>query len=48
MLALSLRSTSPPMGREILEAFLDEPDGDEEFDVRNVERLGRMERERGS
>ena len=36
VLALSLRSTSPPMGREILEAFLDEPDGDEEFDVRTT------------
>ena len=44
VLALSLRSTSPPMGREIVQAFLDEPDGDEDFDIRNVERLDRMER----
>ena len=44
VLALSLRSTSPPMGREILEAFLSEPDGDEEFDLRNVARLGRIDR----
>ena len=43
VLALSLRSTSPPMGREIVQAFLDEPDGDEDFDIRNVERLERME-----
>jgi ribose 5-phosphate isomerase B len=44
VLALSLRSTSPPMGREILEAFLAEPDGAEDFDVRNVEILHQMER----
>ena len=43
VLALSLRLTSPPMGREILEAFLAEPDGDEDFDRRNVDRLGAME-----
>jgi ribose 5-phosphate isomerase B len=43
VLALSLRLTSPPMGREILRAFLAEPDGDEDFDRRNVERLGNME-----
>ena len=41
VLALSLRATSPPMGREILEAFLDEPDGADDFDIRNVERLRR-------
>ena len=43
VLALSLRATSPPLGREILEAFLDEPDGADDFDIRNVERLRRME-----
>lgn len=43
VLALSLRLTSPPMGREILRAFLAEPDGEEDFDRRNVERLGVME-----
>ena len=31
------------MGREILQAFLAEPDGDEDFDRRNVDRLGAME-----
>ena len=45
VLALSLRSTSPPMGREILEAFLAEPDGAENFDVRNVRLLDQVERE---
>ena len=43
VLALSLRATSPPMGREILEAFLDEPDGAEDFDLRNVAELRGME-----
>ena len=44
VLALSLRMTSPPIGREILDAFLAEPGGDEDFDLRNVELLGRVER----
>lgn len=44
VLALSLRLTSPPLGREILAAFLDEPAGDEDFDLRNVRRLEEMER----
>jgi ribose 5-phosphate isomerase B len=39
VLALSLRATSPPMGREIVEAFLAEPDGSDDFDVRNVAEL---------
>ena len=43
VLALSLRLTSPPMGREIVEAFLDEPDGADDFDRRNVDELARME-----
>ena len=43
VLALSLRLTSPPVGREILAAFLEEPDGAEDFDIRNVDRLGRLE-----
>ena len=43
VLALSLRLTSPPMGREIVEAFLAEPDGDDDFDRRNVAGLGAME-----
>jgi ribose 5-phosphate isomerase B len=43
VLALSLRTTSPPMGREIVVAFLAEPDGAEEFDVRNVALLEKIE-----
>jgi ribose 5-phosphate isomerase B len=43
VLALSLRATSPPMGREIVEAFLEEPDGADDFDVRNVAELRRLE-----
>ena len=43
VLALSLRATSPPMGREIVEAFLEEPDGADDFDVRNVAELRGME-----
>ncbi len=36
VLVLSLRATSEQVGREILAAFLDEPEGADEFDVRNV------------
>lgn len=43
VLALSLRLTSPPMGREIVAAFLDEPDGPDDFDLRNVAELEAME-----
>ena len=43
VLALSLRATGPPLAVEILEAFLDEPDGPDDFDLRNVERLRRLE-----
>jgi len=43
VLALSLRLTSPPVGREILSAFLAEPDGADDFDRRNVDGLAEME-----
>jgi len=43
VLALSLRLTSAPMGREILAAFLTEPEGADDFDRRNVDQLARME-----
>ncbi len=36
VLVMSLRATSEQVGREILAAFLDEPVGTDEFDVRNV------------
>lgn len=39
VLALSLRRTSEAMAQEIVSAFLDEPDGVEAFDHRNVRRL---------
>lgn len=45
VLALSLRLTSPAVGREILEAFLDEPDGGDDFDRRNVAALAELEGE---
>lgn len=43
VLALSLRLTSPPLGREILGAFLAGPPGDEAFDRRNLAELAAME-----
>jgi ribose 5-phosphate isomerase B len=43
VLALSLRATSPPMGWEIVEAFLEAPEGSDEFDLRNVAELRGME-----
>ena len=36
VLVMSLRATSPAVGREILDAFLAEPHGDDDFDRRNV------------
>lgn len=39
VLALSMRSTTEAMGREIVEAFLDAPYGDDDFDLRNVASL---------
>jgi ribose 5-phosphate isomerase B len=44
VLALSLRLTSPPVGREILEAFLAEPGGADDFDRRNLAELEALER----
>lgn len=36
VLVMSLRATSEQVGREILDAFLSEPYGEDDFDVRNV------------
>jgi ribose 5-phosphate isomerase B len=36
VLVMSLRATSEEVGREIVRAFLDEPPGTDDFDVRNV------------
>lgn len=47
VLALSLRLTSPAVGREILAAFLEGPDGDDEFDRRNLAELAALDEGRG-
>jgi len=44
VLVMSLRATSEPVGREILEAFLDEPLGEEDFDRRNVAAVEALDR----
>ncbi len=43
VLVMSLRLTSDALGGEILTAFLESPDGDEEFDLRNVAEIGRLD-----
>jgi ribose 5-phosphate isomerase B len=45
VLVMSLRATSDQVGREILDAFLDEPDGADDFDVRNVQAVDALDRE---
>ncbi len=47
VLVLSLRATSEQLGREIVDAFLGSPDGDEDFDHRNVRRINELDAERG-
>jgi RpiB/LacA/LacB family sugar-phosphate isomerase len=44
VLVMSLRATSDTVGREILDAFLDEPPGTDEFDVRNVAAVDALDR----
>ena len=46
VLVLSLRATSEPVAREILEAFLAEPDGEDDFDRRNVAQVDALDAER--
>jgi ribose 5-phosphate isomerase B len=46
VLVLSLRATAEPVAREILDAFLAEPDGTEDFDRRNVERVAELDADR--
>ena len=43
VLVLSMRATSPAVALEALEAFLDEPWGEDDFDVRNVAALNRLD-----
>ncbi len=44
VLVMSLRLTSIPVAREILDAWFSTPYGQEEFDLRNVRRLAEIER----
>jgi ribose 5-phosphate isomerase B len=46
VLVMSLRATSYPVGREILDAFLDEPPGTDDFDVRNVAAVDALDADR--
>src|SRR5262245_6568140 len=43
VLVLSLRATSEPVAREILDAFLAEPDGTDDFDRRNVAQVDALD-----
>jgi ribose 5-phosphate isomerase B len=43
VLVLSLRATSEPVAREILDAFLAEPDGADDFDRRNVAQVDALD-----
>ena len=43
VLVMSLRATSDQVGREILDAFLTEPAGADDFDVRNVQAVDALE-----
>ena len=47
VLALSMRATAEPVAREILDAWLSEPYGDDPVDHQNVERLRKLERPAG-
>jgi ribose 5-phosphate isomerase B len=44
VLALSLRATSEPMAREILEAWFATPVSDDAWNLRQIERIGEIER----
>ena len=43
VLVISMRATSPAVALETLEAFFDEPWGEDDFDVRNVAALNRLD-----
>jgi hypothetical protein len=40
---MSMRATSPAVALETLEAYLEEPLGEDAFDVRNVTALNRLD-----
>lgn len=46
VLVMSLRATSDAVGREILDAFLEEPPGRDDFDVRNVAAVDALDADR--
>jgi ribose 5-phosphate isomerase B len=46
MLVMSLRATSEQLGREIVDAFLEEPPPEDDFDRRNLARIAAMDGER--
>ncbi len=48
VLVMSLRATAEPVAREILEAFLTEPEGVEDFDRRNVARVDELDAARAA
>ena len=43
MLALSLRSTSLPMAKEILDAWFDTPFGEDDWNQKQIARIREME-----
>ncbi len=43
VLVMSLRATSPPLGIEILDAYLEEPPEADDFDRRNLARITALE-----
>lgn len=47
VVVMSLRATSAAVGREIVEAFLDEPYGDDAFDRRNVAAVDALDESAG-
>jgi ribose 5-phosphate isomerase B len=48
VLVMSLRATSDAVGREILEAFLEEPPGEDDFDARNVAAIEALDARRSA
>lgn len=48
VLVLSLRATSEQVGREVVDAFLSSPEGDDDFDHRNVRRINELDEARSA
>lgn len=47
VLALSLRATSSPIAKEILDAWFATPYGDDEWNCRQIERIANLEKKHG-